>query len=102
MACCCGRWCLVRLRSSGRGEGTVAAWCGGGSGTLLGPEGTAGWLLSRGRAPGRVPCVGSGSGVVAFGSSLVAYRVAFGWRLAGWVWRVGRCLRTAQWTRASL
>ncbi len=42
-AACCG----------GVGTGGLPAG-GGGPGTLLGPEGTAGWLLSRGACPDRV------------------------------------------------
>jgi hypothetical protein len=52
--------------------------CGGLSGTLLGPEGAA----------------------VMVGSSVPA-PVRGGLRTVGW-WVVGRCLRTAQWTRASV
>ena len=52
------------------GVGTGLPAGGGGPGTLLGPEGTAGWLLSRGMpGPGRL-VRWSGSGV-AFGSSRV-------------------------------
>ena len=78
----CGGWRLVRLRSSGRGEGTVAAWCGGGPGTLLGPEGTAGWLLSRGRASGGLPLWGEPAwgGGLRVVTGVVPHRFGGGWR----------------------
>lgn len=98
-----GGWRLVRLRSSGRGEGTTFVWLLGGLGTLLGPEGTAGWLLSRGdaRAGALVwgVVLGGGLRVVTGSRTTPALR---GRCRRGRVWRVGRCLRTAQWTRASL
>jgi len=42
------RWLLVRRRSLWSVGGNGAGLLVGGLGTLLGPEGTAGWLLSRG------------------------------------------------------
>ena len=79
----------------------------GGPGTLLGPEGTAGWLLSRGMPAVGSPSVGGWSRGWPSGRHWFAYRAGApvrrgGWCWRGWVWRVGRCLRTAQWTRASL
>jgi hypothetical protein len=101
-------WRLVRRALVVRG-GTVAAGVGGRSGMLLGPEGTAGRLLSSGSL--RVASLPVGGGVA---------RGTAGWyRLVeplmrstlqgvggvGRRWgegvRAGRSLRTAQWTRAS-
>ena len=57
-----------------------------------------------GACPGRVALcgrAGRGGGLRVVSGSRTA-RVLRGWCRRGRVWRVGRCLRTAQWTRASL
>lgn len=97
---------LVRLQLAVGREREVLAGCGG-PGTLLGPEGTAGWLLSLGSGPGRVRLVGCGRLGVAFGSSLFRVPLGADLRVGCRLARecgggAGRCLRTAQWTRASL
>ena len=97
-------WRLVR-RPSGR-VGTVAAGVGGRSGTLLGPEGTAGRLFVQGRYES-VPrlWVGGRVGWLRAGTAQTNRSgrcFGVGWVGAGVrVLVAGRSLRTAQWTRAS-
>lgn len=75
------------LRGAGGGEGKVRFCWWGRPGTLLGPEGAAVVVVSF-----RSGLSGPDEPLVSFG----------GWVGAG-VWVVtGGCLRTAQWTRASL